>query len=67
MTAAPPIKGITVKVSPCGCTAAAPAPSAYKADLSALLAPVQLPLREVTLGDVQRYQDKLASFAITSR
>ena len=40
---------------------------AYQADLAAFRAYVQLPLREVTLGDVQGYQDTLGHLATGSQ
>ena len=40
---------------------------AYRADLVAFRAHVRLPLREVTLGDVQGYQDTLAGLATASQ
>ena len=40
---------------------------AYQADLAAFRAHVRLPLREVTLGDVQGYQDTLGHLATASQ
>ena len=40
---------------------------AYQADLAAFRAHVRLPLREVTLGDVQGYQDTLGYLATASQ
>lgn len=39
----------------------------YQADLTAFLAHVQFPLHEVTLGDLQGYQDTLANLATASQ
>ncbi len=40
---------------------------AYRADLAVFLAHVRLPLREITPGDVQGYQDTLASLTTASQ
>ena len=40
---------------------------AYRADVAAFFATVRLPLRQVTLGDVQGYKDSLAPLATASQ
>src|SRR4051812_41615394 len=40
---------------------------AYRADLAAFRAHTQSPLRHVTLGDLQAYQDSLAALAPTTQ